>query len=175
MFRKVEKKKVSVTKKIKSMFSSIARINTAAEANAENWVKAQKDKIFLLDNETKEGEVDWTHFEFLLSMPNSYANMDVLKSPLDVLKQFWTNLWPYIEKMTREYEITIMAHNNLIEDNDDTMKTYVKMVEEMKYMEMFIEEKGREEYEEFKAPIKEKLDREYEELVAKRNQEETTN
>jgi hypothetical protein len=151
-------------RKVEESLKRRKKVTEFAELNEAVWQDAYKRKLIILGKEDKDG-IDWSHFDFMIAHPGAWDNA-AFKKPMEILRTYWKMFYPYLKKLTDEYEDSVTNHNLMVAEVDQMMVKYVDMIEEFKFMEAFIEDdKDRKTvYEGFREKLKAKIDAETEAL-----------
>jgi hypothetical protein len=100
--------------------------------------RAIKHKMFLRGSVRKYAgyDVDFAHFDFLLSQIKFPDGMDFLTC----LKMFWANLDPYLSNMIEHLDLLDNSFKELVEDQNIVLKNYADQQLELRCYKDFLDQ-----------------------------------
>ena len=116
------------------------------------------NKTLLKGKEDEEG-IDWSHFDFMLSIPHAF---DHCNTYVDVLRAFWKNFYPHLSTFMNEYDFICQRFDELCLEADEVVRNHGEGILEAKILEAFFDKEHPELHEEYKR-FKTKLEEQWEE------------
>lgn len=113
-------------------------VGTFSEDKKKRYIEAMDKKAILFDKEDEEG-VDYTHMDFVLSTGcGFYKGMTNLKA----IQLFWKAFYPYLKKLTDSYEMFYDKFREIIDDQEEVLKTHAELDYKYKWALEYLKENG---------------------------------